>query len=197
MDENKNAPSTAKTWWFIAAVFAVFWVVYLMLFGPRRQAELDNSGTGQPADYSWTIHDLNDRPVSFSTFQGKPVFLNTWATWCGPCVAELPSIARLAREPKIAGKGMAFVCVSNGESSETVRQFLKGKDWPMTFLRAEQVPQVFYSDAIPATFVISPDGKISAVQIGAVEWDNPKTVAFLEKLASAPANGPGGQVKGR
>ncbi len=188
MDETP-ATTPAKTWWLIAAVFVAFWVAYLAFFGPRRRAELEHSGTGERADYSWTILDLNDRPVPFSTFQGRPVFLNIWATWCGPCVAELPSIARLARDPKLDGKSIAFVCVSNGESSETVKQFLKGKDWPMTFLRAEKVPPVFYSEGIPATFLIGADGKIAAVQIGSVEWDDPKTVAFLEKLASAPAPG--------
>ena len=59
----------------------------------------------------------------------------------------------------------------------------------MTFLRAETVPQVFYSDGIPATFLIAADGKIAAVQIGSVNWDEPSVVAFLEKLASGPAAG--------
>ncbi|HKI16728.1 MAG TPA: TlpA disulfide reductase family protein, partial [Isosphaeraceae bacterium] len=160
---------------------------YLALFGPRRGAELENSGTGQPADFSWIVHDLNDRPVSFSTFQGKTIFLNIWATWCGPCVAELPSIARLARDPRLANKGVAFVCVSTDESSQAVSRFLKDKDWPMTFLRTEQgkIPPVFYSEGIPATFLIGSDGKIAAVQIGSVEWDEPRVVAFLEKLAQA------------
>jgi thiol-disulfide isomerase/thioredoxin len=188
MDE-QSKKSTTKTWWTIAAVFAIFWVTYLALFGPRRRPDLESSGTGEPADFSWEILDLNDRPVSFSMFQGRPVFLNIWATWCGPCVAELPSIARLAREPKLAGKNIAFVCVATDDKAQTVTQFLSGKDWPMTFLRAESIPPVLYSDGIPATFLIGADGKIAALQIGSVEWDDPKVVAFLEKLASATGAG--------
>jgi thiol-disulfide isomerase/thioredoxin len=188
MDETRDK-TPARTWWLIAAAFAVFWVAYLAFFSPRPQADLEHSGTDQPADYSWTVMDLNDRPVSFSTFQGRPVFLNIWATWCGPCVSELPSIARLARPARLAGKPIAFVCVSTDDSSQTVTRFLQGKDWPMTFLRTEKIPPVFSSDGIPATFLISPDGKIAAVQIGSVEWDEPKVVAFLEKLASGPTAG--------
>ncbi len=188
MDETHDKTS-AKTWWLIAAAIAVFWVACLAFFNPRQQADLEHSGTDQPADYSWTIMDLNDRPVSFSTFKGRPVFLNIWATWCGPCVSELPSIARLARHPRLAGKQIAFVCVSTDDSSQTVSRFLQGKDWPMTFLRTEKIPPVFYSEGIPASFLIGADGKIAAVQIGSVDWDDPKVVAFLERLASASAAG--------
>jgi len=187
--ESTREKSPARIWWLVGAAFVLFWFAYLTFFGPRRHADLEHSGTDQPADYSWTIMDLGDRPVSFSAFQGKPVFLNIWATWCGPCVAELPSIARLARDPRLANKGVAFVCVSTDESSQAVSRFLKDKDWPMTFLRAEKIPPVFYSDGIPATFLIGADGRIAAVQIGSVEWDDPKVVAFLEKLASRPATG--------
>jgi len=185
--EQTQAKTPTKTWWLIAAAFAVFWIAYLAFFSPRRHADLEHSRTNEPADYSWTITDLNDRPVSFSTFKGRPVFLNIWATWCGPCVAELPSIARLARHPKLADKAIAFVCVSTDDSSQVVSRFLQGKDWPMTFLRTEQgkIPPVFYSEGIPATFLIGSDGKIAAVQIGSVEWDEPRVVAFLEKLAQA------------
>ena len=116
MIDQAREKTPARTWWLVAAAFAVFWVAYLAFFIPRRRADLEHSGTDQPADYSWAIMDLNDRPVSFSAFQGRPVFLNIWATWCGPCVAELPSIARLA-QPKLAGKKVAFVCVSTDDSA--------------------------------------------------------------------------------
>ena len=54
----------------------------------------------------------------------------------------------------------------------------------MTFLRAENLPAVFATDGIPATFVIAPDGRIAAAQVGSQQWDDPKIVAFLEKVAN-------------
>ena len=84
--------------------------------------------------------DLDDRPVHFSKFKGKPLFLNIWATWCGPCVQEMPSIARLAENPRLKGKGIQFVCISTDESSAAVRRFIDGKNWSMTFLRADRLP---------------------------------------------------------
>jgi thiol-disulfide isomerase/thioredoxin len=176
-----------RTWWLIAIGFAIFWVVYLAAFGPRRRAALESSGTKEKADYTWALTDLADRPASLSRFKGKAVFLNVWATWCGPCVSELPSIAKLASDPRLKDKNIAFVCVSIDDSAAAVSRFLEDKGWPMIFLRAGagRVPSVFYSDGIPATFVIAPDGRIAAVEIGAVDWHEPRVVAFLEKLAAS------------
>jgi len=175
--------SNARTWWLIGLAFCIFWVGYLAFFGPRRRALLENSGMSQPASYDWSALDLNDQPVSFSKFKGKTVFLNIWATWCGPCVGEMPSIARLAEDPRLRNKPIEFVCVSTDSSSEPVRQFIRGKNWRMTFLRAESLPLVFLTDGIPSTFVIAPDGTIAATEIGAAEWDEPRVATFLEKLS--------------
>jgi thiol-disulfide isomerase/thioredoxin len=176
-----------RTWLYVAGVFVAFWVCYLAFFGQRPRALLENSGVSQPAQYDWSPLDLDDRPVSFSRFKGKTVFLNIWATWCGPCVGEMPSIAQLAQDRRLAGKDIQFVCISIDDSSATVRRFLEGKDWKMTFLRAETLPAVFQTEGIPATFVLAADGRIVASEIGAADWREPRVVAFLEKLAGAPA----------
>jgi thiol-disulfide isomerase/thioredoxin len=176
--------SNARTWFLIALAFSVFWVFYLTFLLPRPRAVLDNTAMSQPASYDWSALDLDDRPVSFAKFKGKTVFLNIWATFCEPCVREMPSIARLAEDTRIRNKPIEFVCVSTDTSSEAVRRFIEGKNWRMTFLRAESLPDVFLTDGLPSTFVIGPDGKIAASEFGPAEWDEPRVVTFLEKLAA-------------
>jgi peroxiredoxin len=95
----------------------------------------------------------------------------------------MPSIEKLARNPRLQDKNIAFVCVSSDASTDTVRQFVAGKDWPMTILRTDRVPSVFYSTAIPATFIIAPDGRIATFVEGADDWSVPEAVEFLEKLS--------------
>lgn len=185
--ENRSTPR----WLGIAILLCAFWVMYLALLGPRPRApQLGDTGKGEPASYSWGFRDLQDRPASFAQFRGKTVFLNIWATWCGPCVQEMPSIARLADDPRLRGKDVAFVCVSVDDATETVRHFLEGRSWKMQFFRTEGLPPVFLTEGIPATFLIGPDGKIAAKQVGSARWDGPETVALLEELASGKRPSP-------
>ena len=182
MDQQPN--SSTRNWLVIAFIFLVFWSLYLAFFGPRpRKPSLDGA-LSDPASYQWTLRDLKDQPASFARFKGKPVFLNIWATWCGPCVREMPSIARLADEPRLEGKGIEFVCVSIDDSTDQVRRFVEGRPWHMTFFRADKVPPVFLTEGIPATFIIAPDGRIASSEVGAAQWDTPEVIALLEKLAA-------------
>ena len=180
-------PRPNLTWLYVAVGFALVWMICLKYFVPSRPNDLENSGMSEPADYNWTLVDLDEQAVSFAKFKGKTVFLNIWATWCGPCVGEMPSIAKLARDPRLRGKNIEFVCVSIDDSAETVRRFLVSKDWTMTILRTERIPTVFNSDGIPATFLIGPMARIAATRIGGADWNEPHVVTFLEKLASSPA----------
>jgi thiol-disulfide isomerase/thioredoxin len=182
-------PSAQPTriWWYVVIGFAICWMLCLYFFVKPGGGWLDNTGSSEPAVYDWSLVDLKDRPVSFSRFAGKTVFLNFWATWCGPCVREMPSIAKLAKNPRLRGKNIEFVCVSTDKSSETVRQFLESTNWDMTILRTEKIPSVYLTEGIPATFLISPDGRIAASTVGAADWDDPYVVDFLEKLARTPA----------
>lgn len=184
-----SASKSDRSWLWIGLAFMAFWVVYLTFFGPRNRRPLEESAIDRPADYNWTAEDLQQQPVRFTKFQGKTVFLNVWATWCGPCVGEMPSIARLAANPRLQGKDIAFVCVSVDDSLDAVRRFMADKNWPMTILHASSLPPVFSTDGIPATFVIDPAGRIVAAEVGASDWDSPDVVALLEKTASGSGAG--------
>lgn len=180
-----------RTWLYVALGFVALWGGYLAFFGPRGPESglptLDPKGNFGQAVYDWRVLDLDGKPVEFSRFKGKTVFLNIWATWCGPCVAEMPSIARLAANPLFKNNDIAFVCVSSDDDAETVKRFLASKkDWPMTVLRATDQPPVFATDGIPATFLINPEGRIVVAEVGAAKWDAPEVAAFLAAMASKP-----------
>ena len=179
-------PRPDRIWVIIALVFLGFWVVYLIFFFPGNRRPLEGPGIDLPADYNWKLEDLREQSVPFSRFKGKTVFLNIWATWCPPCVGEMPSIARLAENPRLKGKNIEFVCVSTDDSTGTVVRFVRDKNWPMTVLRSESLPPVFLTEAIPATYIITPGGRIVAAEVGANDWDNADVVAFLEKAATKP-----------
>jgi thiol-disulfide isomerase/thioredoxin len=189
MDES---PKKDRTWLYVGLAFAAFWAAYLMFFAPKTGPDslgiprLEGTGTTLPADYGWKLQDLDGKPVSFGEFAHRPVVLNLWATWCGPCRGEMPGLVRLAENPRL--KGAAFVAVTAEPASDNVRKVARDELKGWTVLRADGMPEVFASDAIPATFVVAPDGKVVASEIGSARWDDSTVVDFLEKLAKqAPA----------
>ena len=187
------ARKRSRTRLLFVLIFAVGWTTFLYFYGPRRSSSLDApdlEGMTQPlpADFAWRLVDLDGKPVDFTQFRGQPILLNLWATWCDPCLNEMPSIANLASEPRLKDKKIAFICVSTDQDAETLRAFARsqGKDWAMTMLRTEpaNIPPIYQTDGIPATFLISPEGKIVAAQVGAARWDDPAVVSYLDKLAA-------------
>lgn len=127
--------------------------------------------------------DLNGKTVTMDSLKGKVIFMNIWATWCPPCIAEMPNIQSLYE--KVDADKIAFVMLSVDEGSiNKVKNFInkKGFTFPV-YMPASQIPQEFSSSAIPTTFVISPAGEIVAKQEGMAEYDTPEVLKYLQDMA--------------
>jgi thiol-disulfide isomerase/thioredoxin len=136
-------------------------------------------------DYALEALDLAGAPVPFSRYAGRVLVLNFWATWCGPCLAEMPSLQRL--QAATADLDVAFACLSP-EKPDAVRGFVakRGLSLPVFLYRGE-APAPFRGRAIPATFILDRAGRIVMRHIGAARWDDPGVVAFVRGLAANPA----------
>ncbi len=175
-----------------------FWLLLILLIipGPRKvistsmnkvMLNLKNPGIEkeenqqqlQDLDYNWTLARSADEPLNFSDLQEKVVFLNFWATWCPPCVAELPEIQRAYDK---YGDRIAFVLVSNQEPS-VVEAFMDkhGYKLPIFYLGAK-TPEAFNHRALPTTFILSKDARIVSKKTGAANWDSKATYKIFEEL---------------
>ena len=132
--------------------------------------------------YSLPLVTLSGRQVNLSDLQGKVVFVNLWASWCPPCVAEMPGIHALYL--KMDPAKVAFVMVSLDENPAKARALLKrrGYTFPVYF-PAGPLPAPFNSSSIPSTVILAPDGQIAARHDGMAEYDTPEFKAALDKLA--------------
>ncbi len=131
-------------------------------------------------DYAWSIKSLDGQDFKVADLRGKVVVLNFWATWCLPCVAEMPSLQRLYEKTK--DDGVVFACVSQ-EDAETVSRFVKEKGYTVpVYTLSGNPPEVFKSEMVPTTFILAADGKIAFKHAGAAKWDDNTSVEFLRSL---------------
>jgi len=133
--------------------------------------------TTDPNSVYLTLSDMKGNMVAMDA--SKLSFINVWATWCGPCIAEMPSIQSLYERYKDNPK-MAFYIVSDEEPT-TVQNFLQKKDYQLPFyLYSGNYPAPLSGNAIPRTYMVR-DGKVLAEQIGAVDWNDPQIFKFIDE----------------
>jgi thiol-disulfide isomerase/thioredoxin len=109
------------------------------------------------------------QPTSLSQLQGRPVLVNFWATWCGPCRYEMPFLQQIHQERP--GDELVLLAVNVGEGSSDVGQFMQSQGFTFTVLLDKQaaVARRYNVTGIPATFFIDKDGVIQYVQVGAFQ----------------------------
>jgi len=126
------------------------------------------------------------RPVSLADFKGRPVLINLWATWCAPCVAEMPSLDRLAAER--AGTPLALMAISEDRRGETaVAPFVDGHDigkLPIFLDPKSAVTHAFGVEAIPTTILIDRQGREVGRLTGPAAWDGPAARRLIDRLLS-------------
>lgn len=128
-------------------------------------------------DLEYTLRDPNGRVVSLQDLSDKPIFLNYWATWCPPCVAEMPSIEKLYADYK---DKVHFLIVSNEDPAKT-KAFMEKKDYHFPLSTSlEAAPEILQSNSIPATFLISKDGGILISEVGANNWNSGRVRELID-----------------
>jgi len=130
-------------------------------------------------DYNWELTSLSNEKVHFSSSKGKVVIVNYWATWCPPCVAEMPSFQNLYN---LYGDRVDFYFVSSDKRT-SLQKFLNIKGYQLPVYKEKSPsPTLLYSEVLPTTFVISKEGEIVINETGAAAWDSDKMKTLIENL---------------
>lgn len=132
------------------------------------------------AHANWRIRSLDGKSVGLGAFKGKVVFLDFWGTYCGPCLAEIPGIERLAQS--LGNENVAFVAVTR-EKPERVQEFLR-KNHPAIpiYLADEKLPPDLPVQGIPATYILDRNGIAVFRSEGGSNWDDDGVRAFIRAL---------------
>ncbi len=130
----------------------------------------------------FTLADVNGRRVRLGSFRGKVVFLNFWATWCPPCIQEMPTMEKLHGE--FGGKGLVILAVNFRENPEQVKAFLKEHQLTFTTLLDPKgkVFELYQAWSLPATSIVNKKGQAVGKVIGYRDWHKPEMKEFFRRL---------------
>ena len=205
MNQNKKSTSTKKTFIQYAILAVVVMGLYLTglhtevigfvqrgllatgLMKPNMEQPLTKS-SGEvsaseqltAADFNLKLQDVNGDLVSLEEMKGKVIFINVWATWCPPCIAEMPNINNLKKE---MGDEVVFVMLSMDDDFEKAKAFINRKEFDLPiYALASSLPEMYESTAIPSTFVISAAGNLAMSHKGMADYNNADFKKFLRSL---------------
>ncbi len=156
-------------------------LAFLFLAPPTLLFAFEEPEKTRAAEF--TLKSLDGHEVQFSQFRGKYVLLNFWATWCGPCKTEMPSLDALYQRFK--SQNLEVIGISNDAFGEkVVRPFVDAHDisFPVLLDPNLKVSYRYGVVNLPTTFLIDPDGHILGALHGAEDWAEPETLLYFENL---------------
>ena len=180
---------TARQQWTVVAAVLAFLAAGLFAATRILGDELFPVTVGADApDFAARTLDDSARVKTIADYRGEVVLLNIWATWCGPCRVEMPSMQALHRSLGPHGLKVVAVSVDDAGSEETIRTF--GREYGLTFEllhdASGDIRKRYQTTGVPETFVIGRDGTIRKKVIGATNWNSAANRAVLASLLGVP-----------
>ena len=182
----------------LAAVVAMASVGYYMSQLQTRAAL--NHSKIEPADASeiaqrkpvpdFILTDVNGATKKLSDFRGNVVILSFWASWCGPCLSELPTFAEIENHFRDKGLRVIPVNVDDGNAGQLfAKDFFprKGIKFPTYYDTTKNLAEQFEVDILPSSFVIDRQGRLVFSSAGASDWSSADTQALIEQVLNEPA----------
>lgn len=142
------------------------------------------SETDKVSIYELSFNNVDQQSISLADFEGKVILVNFWATWCPPCVKEMPSMQRLRSH--FDSHPFEIIAINAGEDATTISSFLLELETELTFpiLLDEQNRSFneFGIRGLPMSILFDQNGKLVETILGGREWDSPEAISKIEKL---------------
>ncbi len=179
------------TWVVILAVFYLsgmfqhlksFAQTAVVKSGLVNASTTSNSKT--PFDYNFTIKDLTGKKMEFKEFRGKVIFLNLWATWCGPCRSEMAAIQKLYENMDKEKVSFVMLSLDKDIQLEKVKAFVNSRSFTFpVYMPSGYLADQLQVPSIPTTFIITKDGVIDLKEVGMKNYNTTKFKKYLENLS--------------
>lgn len=126
------------------------------------------------------LTDLDGQPISLEQFKGRTIFINFWATWCKPCVREIPSIK--GAQELLTKENIVFLLASD-ETPEQIKEFKEDHFPELSYVRLMNMEELGLQ-GLPTTYVFNPKGELAFSETGYRKWDDSSNVQMLLKISN-------------
>lgn len=156
------------------------------LFRPDIASPAETAAPAQAKDLrEIKFKDANGRVIDLGSLKGKVVFLNFWATWCPPCLAEMPSVNKLYEQFK-ENKNVVFILVDADSDFMKAQKYMDRRGYKLPVYQvASDIPEEIFKGALPTTVVFDKLGRVVYNEVGAANYASEKFVDFIKALAGS------------
>ena len=188
------APARWRQWgmtllWTTPVLFLILALLYGVLTRPPTDSDHSAPRLGQPlADF--TLPDLQGRLVQLAALRGKVVFINVWATWCPPCIEEMPTMQRLYE--RLHNRGLEILAISiDALGAQVVAPFMQKYQltFPALLDSQDRMAHLYHTKGVPESFIVDKQGLLVDKVIGPRDWSHPQIIAMFERLLAVPVAG--------
>ena len=176
-------------WFYLLSISALVLLFFVFAFfkqaSPNHGSRLDKIQALSQKPISWTVKDIFGEKLHIQAQKGrKYIFINLWATWCAPCIEELPALSFLAETNKDTIMVVAVSSESKKEQIDFVKNSFKGLSpyLKFIFLNSEEKNRIFPEDMLPVTYIFNEKGLLFKKEIGVKDWR--ALAQFLNKKGS-------------
>jgi peroxiredoxin len=183
---SKHYPWGTILLWMSPLLFLLIFLSYGVLTRPPAVPGEAAPRLGQPLP-DFTLPDLQGNPVQLSKRQGNVIFINIWATWCPPCVEEMPTIQQLYEQ--LHGHGLEVLAISvDALGTQVVGPFMQKHrlTFPVLLDAASRIPRLYRTSGVPESFIVDKRGRLVEKIVGPRDWSHPRMIALFQRLLTAP-----------
>jgi len=152
---------------------------FLLLGCNLDNTKNENLSDLESLQFKTSFVDLYQKDIDLSVFKEGKIIISYWATWCGPCIKEMPSIKRA--EKILEDYGYTFLLVSD-ETITKISKFKKERNLDFNFLKSSKSFETLGIYSMPTSYIFDENGNIIETIVGAIEWDSEEMITKLKML---------------
>lgn len=154
-------------------------VIYLLIVSCTSSTKEQKQSTSEnPVNDLVRLKTLDGEAIDLSQFEDKAIFVNFWATWCAPCIQEMPSLERM--QTAFENEPITFFYASN-EPTTKIQKFATTKPWDLNYVQLDMDLTELNIYALPTTIIFK-DGKVAWTETGSKVWDSEKSITEIKEF---------------